>query len=70
MLYTQFQASKPSGSEEEDILYFSMYFNGSHLRPSGKGHLGPRDLHLNKLGKGPLGNAIYTKFQASEPSGS
>ena len=37
MLYTQFQASKPSGSEEEDFLYFSMYFNGSHLRPSGKG---------------------------------
>ena len=37
MLYTQFQASKPSGSEEEDILYFSMYFYGSHLRPSGKG---------------------------------
>ena len=38
MLYTQFQASKPSGSEEDDFfLYFSMYFNGSHLRPSGKG---------------------------------
>ena len=37
MLYTKFQASEPSGSEEEDFLYFSMYFNGSHLRPSGKG---------------------------------
>ena len=22
-------------------------------------HLGPCDLHLNKLGKGPLGNATY-----------
>ena len=60
MLYTQFQASKPSGSKEEDFfLYFSMYFNGSHLDPLARGHLGPRDLHLNKLGKGPLGNAIY-----------
>ena len=61
MLHTQFQASKPSGSEKEDFffLYFSMYFNGSNLRPSGQGHLGPWDLHLNKLGKGPLGNAIY-----------
>ena len=28
-------------------------------------HLGPWDLHLNKLGKGPLGNV-----QASKPSGS
>ena len=38
MLYTLFQASKPCGSEEEAFLYiFSMYFNGSHLRPSGKG---------------------------------
>ena len=38
MLYTQFHASKPSGSKVEDFfLYFSMYFNGSHLRPSGKG---------------------------------
>ena len=38
MLHTQFQASKPSGSEEEDFLYFFfMYFNGSYLRPSGQG---------------------------------
>ena len=34
-----------------------------------RGHLGPWDLHLNILGKGPLGN-LHTKFQASEPSGS
>ena len=32
------------------------------------GHLGPWDLHLNKLGKVPTGQA--TKLQASEPSGS
>ena len=32
-------------------------------------HLGPWDLHLNKLGKGSLGYAI-TEFQASKPSGS
>ena len=30
------------------------------------GHLALRDLHLNKLGKGPL----HTKFQASKPNGS
>ena len=32
-------------------------------------HLGPWDLHLNRLGKGSLGNP-HTKFQASKPSGS
>ena len=42
-----------------------------------QGHLGPRDLCLNKLGIGPLGMQCYilnfklhTKFQASEQSGS
>ena len=33
-----------------------------------QGHLGPRDLCLNKLGKGPLGMHLHTKFQASEQS--
>ena len=31
-------------------------------------HLGPWDLHLNKLGKGPLSNTIYTKCKASQPN--
>ena len=39
--------------------YFSMYFYGLNLRPLTRGHLGPWDLHLNKLGRGPLGNATY-----------
>ena len=37
--------------------YFSMYFFGSNLKPLVRGHLGSWDLHLNKIGKGPLGNA-------------
>ena len=38
MLNTEFQASKPSGSKEEDFfLYFSMYFYGLNLRPPGTG---------------------------------
>ena len=32
-------------------------------------HLGPWDLGLNKLGKGPPGNATY-QIQAPEPSSS
>ena len=36
-----------------------------------QGHLGPWDLHLNKLGKGPLAKLmLVTEFQASKPSGS
>ena len=58
MLVTEFQASKPSGSEEEDFLiFFSMYSYGSKLQPLARSHLGPCDLCLNKISKGPLGNA-------------
>ena len=31
MLLIEFQASKPSGSKEEDLEYFSMYFYGLNL---------------------------------------
>ena len=57
MLYTKFYGSKPNSSEEEDFLIFFMYFYGLNLGPPAAGHLGTCDLHLNKLGKGPLGNA-------------
>ena len=51
------QASDQSGSEEEDLLifYFVLWFQPGiswHC-----GHLGNFDLHLNKLGKRPLGTA-------------
>ena len=59
MLVTEFQASKPNSSEEEDFLIFFMHFYGLNLGPTATGHLGTWDLHLNKLGKGPLGNATY-----------
>ena len=38
-----------------------MHFYGSNLGPLARDHLGPLDLHLNKLGKEPLGNAIYQR---------
>ena len=60
MLHIKFQASKPSCSEEEFFLkYFSMYFCGPKLGLLARGHFGPWDLHLNKLGRGALGNATY-----------
>ena len=46
-----------------------MYFHGLNLRPLTRGHLGSWDLHLNKLGRDPLGNATY-QISTSGPSGS
>ena len=48
MLYTQFQASKPSGSEEEDFLIYFYAFLWFEPRTN-----------LNKLGEGAPGNATY-----------
>ena len=55
MSHTKFQVSETCGSETEDLEYFSTYFYGSYLGPLARDHLGPWDLHLNKLGKGLLG---------------
>ena len=38
---------------------FLIHFYGLNLGAPGPGHLEPWDRHLNKLGKEPLGNAIY-----------
>ena len=37
--------------------YFSTYFYDLNLEPLARNHLGIWDLHLHKIGKGPLGNA-------------
>ena len=57
MLYTEFQASELSGSEEEDFLIYFYAF--LWFEPRTRDHLGPWDLSLNKLGKGAPGNATY-----------
>ena len=57
MLQTNFQASKPSNSEEEDFLIFSMYFYDLNLGPPGTGP--SRTLGPSLERKGPQGNAIY-----------
>ena len=66
----QISTSKPSGSEEEDIfIFFYVFLWFEPKSPWHGGHLGPWDLGLNKLGKGPLGNATY-QISTSKPSGS
>ena len=55
MLHTKFQASKPSGSEEDSWIFFYVFLWFEPKPP----HVGSQDLYLNKLGKGLLGNATY-----------
>ena len=61
MLKTKFQASEPSSSEAEDF-FFHLFLCISMVRTWDSlawGYFGPWGLGLNKLGKGPLGNAKY-----------
>ena len=46
-----------------------MHYYDSNIGPLVQGHLESWDVGINKLGKGPPGNAT-TEFQASKPSGS
>ena len=59
MLYFKFQASEQSGSAEDFEFFLFIYFYGLNIGPPGAVHLAHRDLHLNKLGKGPQGHAPY-----------
>ena len=56
MLYIKFQTSEQSGSAE-DFEFFFIYFCGLNIGPAGAGPSCTRDLHLNEVGKGPLGHA-------------
>ena len=59
MLHIKFQASEPSGSDEEFKYFFLCISMVRTLDPLARDHLEPWDLHLNKLGKGRLASAIY-----------
>ena len=55
MLYTKYQGSRSCDFRQEDSFMFSLYkpYGMKNLRPMGRGH------NLNKLGRGPLGDATY-----------
>ena len=59
MLHIKFQASKPSGSEEEDFLIFFYVFLRFEPRIPWQGAILDPGTSLNKIGKGLLGNASY-----------
>ena len=60
MLHTKFQASKPSGSEEENFLtFFSMYSLWFEPRIPWQGAILDPWTSFEQIGKGLLGNATY-----------
>ena len=59
MLYTNFHASEPSGSEDEDFLNIFMYFYGSNRGPLAGAILDLRTFALTTFGKGLTGNVTY-----------
>ena len=56
MLHTKYQGSRPCGFRQEDFFTFSLYKPMSNNLPPGAG---PQGYNLNKLGRGPLGDAVY-----------
>ena len=63
MLHIKFQTSKHSGSEEEDFEMFIHFYGLNLASPLMQGHLVPRDLQLNKIGKRPLGKCFISNFK-------
>ena len=58
MLHIKFQASKPSGSEEDFLIFFYVFL-GFESRIPWQGAILDPGTSLNKIGKGLLSNASY-----------
>ena len=57
MLHTKYKGSRPRGFGQEDFFHiFPILANVKHVTP-GAGHFWPQGYNLNKLGRGPLGDA-------------
>ena len=58
MLHTKYQSSVPSSFREEFWSLLSLFLC-SNMWPPGRGQFWPQGHHMNKLGRGPLGDATY-----------
>ena len=59
MLHTKYQSSAPSSFREEEFRSLPSLFQCSNTWPPGRGQFWPQGHHMNKLGRGPLGDATY-----------
>ena len=57
-LHTKYQGSRPSDFRQEVFMFFPIQAYVKHVTP-GAGHFLPLGHNLNKLGRGPLGDATY-----------
>ena len=58
MLHTKYQDSRPYDFRQDFSMFFPIYANVKHVTP-GAGHIWSQGRNLNKLGRGPPGDAIY-----------
>ena len=59
MLHTKYQGSRPCGFRQEDFFMFlPILVYVKHVTP-GRGHFWPQGHTLNKLVRGPQGDATY-----------
>ena len=61
VLHTTYQSSKPSSFREKEFWKWASLFLCSNLWPLGWGQFWPQGHYVNKLCRGPQGDAIYHK---------
>ena len=59
ILHTKYQGSRPCGFRQEDFFHVAPYVNLCKTCAPEAGHFWPQGYNLNKLGRGPLGDATY-----------
>ena len=59
MLHTKYQGFRPCGFRQEDFFsHFPLLAYVKQMTPR-RGHFWPQGYNLNKLGRGPLGDAKH-----------
>ena len=59
MLHTKYQDSRPYGFRQEDFFYIFPYISLCKTCDPAANLFWPQGYNLNKLGRGPLGDATY-----------
>ena len=60
LLHTKYEGSRPCGFRQEDFLMFlPILVYVKHVTPAAVSFFGPKGHNLNKLVRGPQGDATY-----------